>query len=291
MFQNFMNNISKNMNKTKEHLSKNLNKQSLNETKEKLIKNINKKSINKTKEQLIKNLNKESISHKYNEFLKNPKIQKFTNVNPEEYNQHLNYFKRTIANKRMEYKLKFEELKKKKPEDNFKELFLKKKFILNRKLTDYNHKLKEGFNNNSNILKKLFTKNDHYIKKFTSSLKKKSFASRKSNLKNKLNFNNIDKTYQKLKSNEYIYGFKDKVMNISNYARDKFKITSYKLLFYLFGLIFGIKFLNYLVDRLLNSKSDTNEKYDRIIKQLDELQKQNEELKITNQKLLESKFR
>jgi len=85
MFQNFLNNLTNN--------------------------------LKKTSEQLSKNIKKEDISKKYMDFIKNPKIQKYTNVNPNEYNQQMRYFKQTIINKKKEFEEEFNELKKKKPED------------------------------------------------------------------------------------------------------------------------------------------------------------------------------
>ncbi len=83
------------------------------------------KNLNRTKELLSRNLNKETLSQKYFKFLKDPKIQKITGVNPDEYNQKINLLKQVHNNKKKGIRAIIEPIKEKKTTRNNKRSFYK----------------------------------------------------------------------------------------------------------------------------------------------------------------------
>lgn len=76
-----------------------------------------------------------------------------------------------------------------------------------------------------------------------------------------------------------------------NDIKSKLKFKAYKIIFYIIGIIVLIKSIKYFIGRLLSGDKSHDEKYDKIVKSLDNLQKQNEELRKINEKLLETKYK
>ncbi len=86
-------------------------------------------NIKRTTEQFSNKIKKGILFKRYIDLLKNPKVQKFTNVNPNEYNQQISFFKQTLINKKKEYQRALNELKQKKPEDLVKYIFFRYKLF------------------------------------------------------------------------------------------------------------------------------------------------------------------
>jgi bacteriorhodopsin len=83
---------------------------------------------------------------------------------------------------------------------------------------------------------------------------------------------------------------KEKALFIENYSKDTIKNTTYRYILYFVSFIFFIMFLKFSLNELTGSKNSNDEKYEQISNKLNELERQNEELRTMNQRLLESKY-
>lgn len=258
MFQNFLNNFSRN--------------------------------VNKTKDQLVKNLNKELLKQKYFKLLNDPKIQRITKVSPEEYKQQMNFLKQSYSNKKKELQKELDKLKQRKPEEIFKQAFKNKDYLNRLNLEKNKEKLKQKLDTTSWKLRNFYENGNKYFKNFASQNKEK-FNGFKSKETENLNERRNSKSFENLNANKYFGMLKEKAYFFKDYANRQLKSTTYRLIFYFVSFIFMIKFFKYLLNKLFGRKDSKDEKYDQIIKQLNELQRQNEELRLMNQRLLDSKFK
>lgn len=248
------------------------------------------KNIYKTKAHLMRNLNRETLSQNYYKLLKDPKIQKITNVNPDEYNQHMKFLKQVYNNKKKELKQELNHLKKKKPEEMVREVFSKNKFLNQINLSKNKQIIKEKIDLVSLKIKKFYDDRHYYLNKF-SFLNKDKFENLKHKAQENFSRQRNYKFFNKLNSNFYFNKVKQRALFVKNYAQDKLKITTFKLIFSFFSFIFVVEFIRNFLNTLFKNKNYEGEKYDQIIKQLNDLQRQNEELRLMNKTLLESKYR
>ncbi len=71
------------------------------------------------------------------------------------------------------------------------------------------------------------------------------------------------------------------------FVKNKIKYTTYKFLFYILGFILIVKSIKFSFNKIIHGNSE-DKKYDLILNSLNELERQNEELRIINQKLMDS---
>jgi len=245
--------------------------------------------MNRTKGHLLKNLNKQTLSQKYYQFLKNPKIQKITKVNPDEYNQHLRYLQQLFNIKKKEFENQLKELKKSKPEKIMQDVFTKNKSLIDRlNLERIKYKLNEKLDDFSYNLRNLCDRSKHFNKFSVYSKEKLDFLRSKS--KENFRVNRDNKIYEKINSNDYFNIMKEKALFVKNYIKETIKNTTYMYILYFVSFIFFIKVLKFSFNELSGNKNSYDENYEQISNKLNELERQNEELIIINKRLFESKY-
>lgn len=119
-------------------------------------------------------------------------------------------------------------------------------------------------------------------------LEKSNSFLKRSSIINKNSF--IRNSFEKYSKNKFFKHFNNFGERSFSFLKKKIKFTTYKILFYIFAFIFIIKIIKYLFKKMIYGDSE-DDKYNNLLKSLNQLQKQNEELRIMNQRLLESKNR
>ena len=234
-----------------------------------------KKNIQKVQNTLKQDSQKMDFSKIFSNFMKKPLIKKVSNVNSSEYNQMLNFFKQDLQ--KLKYKSntvfkkyqnvlseKLNLIKITKPK-NYLNFIKKKSFFSKYDIKSQNEKIKNKFSYISSIIRN-----------------SKSFGSYISSFSNKKTFD-----FEKLKLKNISENLKNELFNLKNLTKRKFRILFLKIALISLSIILIIRGIKYSIYIFFYGNS-SDDKYDRILKSLEVLQQQNEELRRINQKLLEA---
>lgn len=259
------------------------------------------KQLKHTKNILYRNANKKEFYNLYFSLLKNPKFQRITNTNYDEYVQHLNLFKDKFNTFKKTCSKGIYEFRKYKPHNLTKDVFNKQKFLnklnyeKNKKLFVQNlHSIYSKFNNANLSKASLFEKfpylnkeklryNAQYFKDF---LNKKMQNNGSTTFNNKQHSENSSHNYWKININRLTNKVVEKIRSKKLMFRNKIKNTTLRLILYFIAFVAFIKAIQSILRRVIYGKTP-DEKYDQILQSLNDLQRQNEELRQVNQRLLE----
>ncbi len=158
-------------------------------------------------------------------------------------------------------------------------------FLKTDKIENFQSKTQESF---SRLKKKIFNKlnSDSYMNK----IKIENFKSKTHESFSRHSKKNI---FKKLISDSYKNKIKEKVYFIINNAQDRLKIKTYRIIFYFLSFVLIIMFIKYLLTKLFEKKNSysNDEKNNQLIERINDLLRENEELRFINHSLLESKSR